>query len=1603
MANVTLNVSSNQNITYNIDSATTSITVQLNGASGNVVSLAGTTRCTVSGTSPYPSGTVVTISGFTRGSTYTAIFACTVGSGTASTTYTVVLSGSVAALNTYSITAPASINEGSAGTINVASNVNGTYYWTVEPSGDFGTSSGSVSISSGTGSFTVTPSADVTSEGPETATVRLRSGSTSGTILASDTFTINDTSYPAGGGGSYSVSYDSNSQYRYADVYSTQTVSANISTGWSTYYVTTSNLPTGASVNPASTSPGGSLLYSFTSVAKDNDGQYYQIYIDGNGGSEAGRSYLRVYVYNTITAANGSLSAPTNDINSTATITFTRSSAGTNGTSGDQYMWSTSASMPAYNDAGWATLGSSDTLASVPRGQTRYLHIQRWTYRQGSTSIVGKRETRTLSHTVGWPDAGQFVTSYCSDYNTYTTYTDGSGGTYDSQTGTNDCDGYNTLPAAFTLTDVSQKEKSTSYTSNEITVSGLVIRVGESVSASCNAGTLYKNGAAVSGNSTTAVNGDKFKIALTSSSSYSTAVSSTLNIGGRTESYIVTTRAQDVTPTFELGAGGTVQRSVTVTSVEADIAGMDSDASVTASFSGSGEYRIYNGSTWSAWKTSDTTGVTNGYKVQVRHTSSSSFATATTSTLTVGGRSDSFTSTTVAKVNPDTSVTFSTNSPVLFTATSFNLTTAGAGATTTYRVRTGSYTGTVIKTFTGSASSLSISNTPALSPGTTYYVTGYVSDTNNGGGTADEEDVGTFTVIRSAEVFPDTTVTITPSGNISTGTTTFDKVLSNANSNSVTDYRIYNVTDASVEDSYTSTATGFTLTGSTPASGTKSYKVQARVPTSNNGDGNWDDLESFTVTKTSAGSSTNGTEYNVTASAGSTKTQNVFNDDVINLSYTVRLEDLDGSWFLATTNVSADSNSGYFPSSGGGYTTLLTALESFNSSTYSATLSVKNNEVYTISGTVSDPYAVTNVTFGSSTAQVPGTANVASSAQTFDTLREGETLDFAVTNGALEKNGSGTWETSGTIDDGDTYKLRGNSSNTYGTNVTVTVTFSKFSNNKKSETWIVVNQELTAPTGLTFVNDNDNSATEDVAVTASGGTGGTLKVSADGTTWYANGTKFDHTRGSSVTYYARREGVGDQNSSNYTDSHIVYPKPPTALVFVDDNDDSVTEQVTVTASGGYGGTLQVSDDGSTWYDNGTKFDQTRDSSATYYAKRDSTYDSTTYSDDHIVYCKAPTDLVFSNADTESDIEDVTVTASGGYGGTLKVSDDGSTWVANGSTFDHSRNTSVTYYAKRESTYDSTNYPEPHTVDFLDPESSISAISNINVGSNTTSYDVNVLGTDTDELARITSSVSGSPWPSTPVSGSPQSITVTTPDVASTATYTVEVNRPKGVGGSGSWISSGQSFDIVRSANAVPTIGSFVASPSTAASGETVTLSVTSVADSDGTIETLDITQASGTTITLSSQTTTGLGTAAASASRTFTAPDSTETLTFTATATDDDGASFAITISVNTVEEGGSTPPPTEGDYGVAIFGPNSESYLAMTDRTFFIKAEVTGSWTTSTSSPVTVTIPSGATQVIQTSSLGLYAVINGTSLKIYKPSSAPPLSGSYSFLCLGE
>jgi hypothetical protein len=98
---------------------------------------------------------------------------------------------------TYTLTVPTSINEGASGTCNVTTtNVSDgtTLYWTVSPAGDFSVSSGSFTINDNFGSFIISPIADLTTEGAETATINIRTESISGNIVATNSSTINDTS-----------------------------------------------------------------------------------------------------------------------------------------------------------------------------------------------------------------------------------------------------------------------------------------------------------------------------------------------------------------------------------------------------------------------------------------------------------------------------------------------------------------------------------------------------------------------------------------------------------------------------------------------------------------------------------------------------------------------------------------------------------------------------------------------------------------------------------------------------------------------------------------------------------------------------------------------------------------------------------------------------------------------------------------------------------------------------------------------------------------------------------------------------------------------------------------------------------------------------------------------------------------------------------------------------------------------------------------------------------------------------------------------------------------------------------------------------------------
>lgn len=117
---------------------------------------------------------------------------------------------------TYSITTTStSVNEGGTVTFNVTTTNfgSGTLFWTVSRPADFASGSGSVAIVNNSGSFTVTVLNDFTSEGAESFTASLRTGSVGGTIVdTSNSVIINDTSVE-----NY---YMSGTIYTYSETYS---------------------------------------------------------------------------------------------------------------------------------------------------------------------------------------------------------------------------------------------------------------------------------------------------------------------------------------------------------------------------------------------------------------------------------------------------------------------------------------------------------------------------------------------------------------------------------------------------------------------------------------------------------------------------------------------------------------------------------------------------------------------------------------------------------------------------------------------------------------------------------------------------------------------------------------------------------------------------------------------------------------------------------------------------------------------------------------------------------------------------------------------------------------------------------------------------------------------------------------------------------------------------------------------------------------------------------------------------------------------------------------------------------------------------------------
>ena len=517
----------------------------------------------------------------------------------------------------YSVTAPASINEGSSGTINISTtNVsNGTVlYWSVSTGDtpvDFDSpASGSVTISNNAASFSVTPTADLTTEGAETATVNIRTGSQAGSIVATDTFTINDTSITPSGsisftGASFATEGSGNLGFSFSN-----TVDG-------TYYYDVNRISgstgSGEIQNPGPSSftvSGGTgtvslifyndsvseigfqgetfvMRYGTTSNSEDLDTLNFTLYDDDSGISYSDST---INVSSSATSHNVSIVRAAGD--SSSAVTARIRNVTTNTVIGSTFSLSTGTTVRTVSDV--PSAGSTETFRVEVYNGNAYINGPNYTVQ---TALDTTPENYTNL-------AGNVSNASLSTYH-YATFSTAAAGTTSPGTGFN----VGTTISNGTDISVSNGEYSLNAGSNWLTGNATINQTQ----------VVYFRGQ--------------------SSSSFNTAVTHSLTIGSETRSFTTTTVGQDTTPeSFVDFTSVTNQaKNTVITSNSQTITTITGNVNVSVSGAGSPEVSI-NGGTF----TSSPGTISNNQTIRVRLTSASTDNTTRTATVTIGTVSKDF-------------------------------------------------------------------------------------------------------------------------------------------------------------------------------------------------------------------------------------------------------------------------------------------------------------------------------------------------------------------------------------------------------------------------------------------------------------------------------------------------------------------------------------------------------------------------------------------------------------------------------------------------------------------------------------------------------------------------------------------------------------------------------------------------------------------------------------------------------------------------------------------------------------------------------------------------------------------------------------------------
>lgn len=202
--------------------------------------------------------------------------------------------------------------------------------------------------------------------------------------------------------------------------------------------------------------------------------------------------------------------------------------------------------------------------------------------------------------------------------------------------------GLDDVPELLRFNDLPSVPRTVEATSNSVLVKGINAAIPIRVTG----GSYSINGAPFTAADGTVSNGQTVRVRHTTASTADTVVNTVLTVGAGSDTFSSRTKAEpvvtDTTPdAFSFNPMNDVVTSSQVTSASISIAGINSPAPVTVS---GGQYSI--GCTASF--TSAAGSINNGQTVCLRHTASANADTPTTTTLTVGGVSGSFTSRTRA-------------------------------------------------------------------------------------------------------------------------------------------------------------------------------------------------------------------------------------------------------------------------------------------------------------------------------------------------------------------------------------------------------------------------------------------------------------------------------------------------------------------------------------------------------------------------------------------------------------------------------------------------------------------------------------------------------------------------------------------------------------------------------------------------------------------------------------------------------------------------------------------------------------------------------------------------------------------------------------------